>query len=147
MSTTRTFGGGAVADRDRGRSAAFALARCLADPAFRKLLSEHGCQTTQDVVVAVDDEPASTALERVATYSDPPTLLAIQRPGTRWGFVFLTMRPAESQPADDGDSVKLGETTSIGMLYDAMVHQSRTLKAPNSWYRGFDVHRLESLGV
>lgn len=119
----------------QARSAAFNLARKIGTPEFRELMRRNSYKSDTTIVVAYDDEPATEVFSRIVSETTPPVIVAIPRDSNPWGFVFMTIINAEQNP-DDDDSDNVGETASIGMLYDAMAveHKHKTLlTVPNDW--------------
>lgn len=89
-----------MTQRNHEREAAFEFGRKLADPGFRKLLSEHGYTTVaQDVVVTLDETSIGEVLDRVFTRCRPPALVAIQRPREQYGFALVVVEPS-TEPAN-----------------------------------------------
>jgi hypothetical protein len=133
-----------VTEGDGGRAATFAFARQLRDPDFRRYLCDLGLHEGQDIVVALDDEPATRVFERILRQTSPPAVVALPRPHEKWGFVFLTVEPTDD-PA--GDHAGVGDGATIGMLYDTAARGVRTFRIPNMWYKQVGVGRLDLAGV
>lgn len=126
--------------RDRElRSPAFELARRIRKPDFRAFMSRNGYVSGTTVVVAHDDERVEDVFARIAAETEPPVVLAIWRPTAQpWGFVFMTIGPAEQDAVNDAveENSKIGKSAKIGMLYDTMAGHSRrraNLTIPNEW--------------
>jgi hypothetical protein len=120
-------------------SAAFDLARKLRDSGFRSFMMRNGYVSGTTVVVAYDDEPVIEVFSRIVSESKPPVIVAVRRPSTQpHGFVFMTIDQVEYNAAAEAlaDESSIGETASIGMLYDTMLAQSRPkthLTVPHDW--------------
>jgi hypothetical protein len=131
-----------VTEREEIRKAAFDFARRLGDHDFRTYLNNRGCRCVQDVVVTLDTDTVMDVMSRVLTRTKPPAMIAISRPTTTWGFVFLAVSPAPVELSRTaGPCDPLAPSASIGMLYDNMSTAGKELD-PNSW---FTVHRLPEL--
>jgi hypothetical protein len=133
-----------VTEGNAGRAATFAFARQLRDPDFRSYLCDLGFHEGQDVVVALDDEPAMRVFDRILRQTTPPAVVALRRENEKWGFVFLAVQPAETPGSDHAD---VGEGATIGMLYDTAAKGQRTFRIPNAWYKQVGVGRLDLAGV
>jgi hypothetical protein len=124
-----------VTVRDRPqRNPAFELARLMRNSDFRAFMKNNGYASGTTVVVAYDDERAVEVFARIVAQTDPPVVLAISRPETRWGFVFLTIGLAREGQSDEESDVH-GSST-IGMVYDAAAAAANTrtkLTVPNHW--------------
>ena len=118
--------------------AAFDLASRLQDPQFRSFMMRNGYISGTTVVVAYDDEPATEVFSRIINETRPPVVVAVSRPSAEpFGFVFMTIGQVEHGEAPASpDEEPIGDTASIGMLYDTMDLQSRPnrhLVIPNDW--------------
>jgi hypothetical protein len=133
-----------VTEGDISRAATFAFARRLADPDFRRYLHDHGCREAKDIVIALDHEPVSRVFDRILHRTQPPAVIALRRENEKWGFVFLTVEPAESPGSE---LIEVGEGATIGMLYDMAVRGRQTFQIPNAWYKQVGIHRLDLAGV
>ncbi|MFI5489548.1 hypothetical protein ACIBXA_31335 [Micromonospora echinaurantiaca] len=121
------------------RRPAFDLARKLRDPNFRGFMKRNGYVSGTTVVVALDAEPVTEVFSRILSETKPPVVVAIPRESAEYGFVFMTIGQTEydaaAQAIDDEEN-DVGETASIGMLYDTMAARERRktlLTVPNDW--------------
>jgi hypothetical protein len=65
-------------------------------------------------------------------------LIAIYRPVDNLGFAFMTIAQIDSESVDtsSGEVCRIGDGSSIGMLYDTMTANARrqtVLTIPNEW--------------
>ncbi|MBQ1035874.1 hypothetical protein [Micromonospora sp. C81] len=121
------------------RSAAFDLAQRLRDPQFRAYMVRNGYVSGTTVVVAYDDEPVAEVFSRIVSEAQPPVIVAVHRPSAKpYGFVFMQIGQVDydASPAAPDDDPNIGDSASIGMLYDTMDTQTRPkthLTIPNDW--------------
>jgi len=81
---------------------------------------------------------ATSRFDRLTAQSPPPAaIIAILRPSEPQGFVFLTATAGDNAGAEE---IQIGDSGTIGMLYDTMAAGQATYKIPHSW--GGRVRRL-----
>lgn len=121
------------------RKPAFDLARKMHDSRFRAFMKRNGYQSGMTVVIALDAEPVTQVFERILAETKPPVVVAIPRDAAPFGFVFMTIGKTEYDAAAEtfaDDEPEVGDSASIGMLYDTMAahHRPKThVTVPNDW--------------
>jgi hypothetical protein len=128
------------------REATFEFGRRLGDAHFRKVIARHGLSSPQDVVVALDNTPFPEVLDRVFKRCKPPALVAVRRPATEHGFVFLMFSPADMPQDDDSDNdIPLNDAVSVGMVFDSLAQLAGARLAEIGPHYGYSVQSIREL--
>lgn len=82
------------------------------------LLREHGHQSGQQVVVALESDRITEVLDRLRPY-DPPVMIAVYHP-VKKAFAFLVVRPRHVHGKDAESHLDVDPNSSIGMLVECL---------------------------
>ncbi|WP_180686280.1 hypothetical protein [Streptomyces gossypiisoli] len=125
-------------ERTLRRKAAFAVAKRLADPEIRRQFSEHGHQSGDEVVVALESDTIDDVYTKMSRQS-PPVTVGIYWPETE-RLEFTTFEPGQAPtPGHQRDGI--GGTATIGMLFDHVSNQpGSTLRFNLRWGAAANMH-------
>lgn len=104
-----------MSDRDARLRAAAVLARALGTPSFRYTFHQSGYQSTQQIVIALDDDSVESVLAKCHEFA-PPVLICVFNE-SQDQLKFLSAEPGHGSAEQHGSS-EVGRTSTIGMLLE-----------------------------